>query len=292
MILYMRKLNSEKRAAVLTSLVEGVSVNATARINGVSKVTVLRLLADAGSLARDYHDLTARGLKTTRVEADEIHGYVGARDKAIAKGAVGHGSAWLWVALDSDSKLVISYRLGCRSAKTGEPFILDLASRLAGRVQLTTDGHSVYPPAVDLAFGSNIDYAVLIKQYEVPRDEEARYAAPKCVGCERRRVWGDPDPKLISTSYVERQNLTIRTNMKRMARLTLGYSKSLSNHEAAIHLHMFFYNFVRKHETLKTTPAVAAGIASKPMTMLDFVAMLEREEVTHGGRLTDYLAAR
>lgn len=286
----MRKLNSEKRAATLTSLVEGVSINATARICGVSKITVLRLLSDAGALCRDYHDLTVRNLKTKRVECDEVWGYVGAHDAAIEHGAIGHGSVWLWVALDADSKLVPSYRLGDRGSKDAEPFMLDLASRLAGRVTLTTDGHNAYPGAVDLAFGTNVDYATLIKQYESEgKDADRRYSQPKCIGCIKRRVVGNPDPATISTSLVERQNLTVRTNMKRMARLTLGYSKRFENHESATHLHMFFYNFVRKHETIKTAPAVMAGLIDKPLTMADFVAMMEREEMIHGGRITAYL---
>lgn len=285
----MRKLSTEKRAAILNALCEGVSINATARICAVSKITVLRLLADAGTLCRDFHDLTVRNLETSRIEADEAWGYIGAHDKAIAKGAIGYGSVWLWVALDADSKLVASYKLGDRGKKTGEAFMLDLAGRVTKKITLIADGHNVYPGAVDLAFGTDIHFAQLIKHYETDRSMEARYSAPKCTGCTRKVVIGDPDPESISTSFVERQNLTIRQNMKRMARLTLGYSKLFENHEHATHLHMFFYNRVRKHETLKTTPGVAAGLDTKPLTMLDLVTMIENEERIAGKRLTNYL---
>lgn len=287
----MRKLSTERRAMVLSALCEGSSVNATARMCGVSKITVLRLLADAGSLAAEYHDLTVNALDTERVEVDEAWSFVGGKELAKARGADVHGDAWVWVGMDADSKLVISYRVGDRDAENARAFMGDLASRLSRRVQLTSDGLSAYPEAVEAAFGGEVDYAQLIKEYQSDREGEVRYSPPKCTGCKRRPRQGSPTPELISTSYVERQNLSLRMGSRRFTRLTNSFSKKLENHAHAVALHYLWYNFGRKHMTLKTTPAVAAGIASRPMTMLDFVALLEREERIRGGRLTDYLPA-
>lgn len=289
----MKKLAPETRALILSALTDGMGVNATARLAGVSKLTVLRLLADAGTLALDYHDLMVRKLPTARVEVDELWSFVGGKEKTKAAGSAVHGDAWVWVAIDSDHKLAISYHVGDRDLENATVFMKDVASRLTRRVQLTSDGHSAYPQAVEAAFGGNVDYAQLIKEYATDRAGEARYSPPKCTGCTERTISGNPDPDLISTSYVERSNLSTRVSAKRFARLTNCYSRILSNHVYAVALTFLAYNFMKKHATLKTTPAVAAGIMAKPMTMLDFVHLLEREEALRGGgRISGYQPAR
>jgi hypothetical protein len=287
----MRKLSAEQRSMVLSALVEGSSVNATARMCGVSKITVLRLLSDAASLCADYHDLMVRGLQTQRAQADELWSYCGCKAKTKKAGGMGHGDTWTWVLLDSDSKLCVSCLVADRGAESAKVFMEDAAGRIASRIQLTTDGHGAYIDAVDAAFAGEIDYSMLIKHFAEVRPGEARYSPARCTGTTRKTVTGRPDHDHTSTSFVERQNLTVRMGSRRFTRLTNGFSKRLESHVNAVHLHYFHYNFVRKHMTLKTTPAVAAGIASKPMTMLDFVHILENEERVHGGRLTDYLPA-
>lgn len=287
----MNKLTPERRAAILSALVEGASINATARMTGCSKITVLRLLADVGSFCADYHDLTVRKLMSARVQVDELWSFCGCKAKAKAAGAQGHGDVWTWVAMDADSKLCVSYLVGNRDGEHASAFIADVADRLARRVQLTSDGHKPYLAAVEAAFGGAVDYAQLVKHYAADRMGEARYSPAKCIGCTEETVTGNPDPRHVSTSYIERQNLTVRMGSRRFTRLTNGFSKKIENHAHAVALHYFHYNFIRKHQTLKTTPAVAAGIASKPLTMLDLVAMIEREERLTGGRLTDYLPA-
>ena len=285
----MRKLSAERRAAVLGALVEGCSVNATARIHGVSKVTVLRLLSDVASLCADYHDLMVRGLKTRRAQADELWSYCGCKAKTKAHGGQGHGDTWTWVLLDADSKLCVSYLVADRSPASARAFMEDAAGRIASRIQLTTDGYAAYIDAVDNAFVGEIDYGMLVKHFEAERPGEARYSPARCTGTTRRAVTGRPDHDHTSTSFVERQNLTVRMGSRRFTRLTNGFSKRLESHVNAVHLHYWHYNFARKHMTLKTTPAVAAGIAAKPMTMLDLVHIMENEERIHGGRLTNYL---
>ena len=288
----MRKLATEKRAIILTCLVEGNSVNATARMAGVSKVTILRLLADTGTFCAQYHDLMVCNLQSRRVQVDEIWAFCGCKDKARDKGADGYGSAWTWTAIDADSKLCVSYLVGLRDGGYATEFIRDVADRIDRRIQLTSDGHKPYLEAVEDAFGGDIDYAQLIKIYGAERAGEARYSPAKCIGCREHAVYGNPDQKHVSTSYVERQNLTMRMSMRRFTRLTNAFSKKIENHEHAVALHYFYYNFVRKHQTIKTTPAVAAGIANRPMTMLELVKMIEDEEKRIGGRITDYLPSK
>jgi IS1 family transposase len=289
----MRKLNSEKRATILSALVEGNSINATARLCGASKITVLRLLADAGQFCADYHDVYVRGLATKRAQADEIWSFCGCKDKAKKAGANGHGSVWTWVCMDADSKLVISYVVGARGEEYARAFALDIADRVGDRIQLSTDGLNIYADAIDAAFGGQIDYAQIIKTFGAPggTDDERRYSPAECNGCRKEVKAGDPDLDHASTSYIERQNLTMRMSIRRMTRLSNGYSKKIENHAHATALHFWFYNYARKHHTIKTTPAVAAGIANAPLTMLDLVKMIEAEEAKLGGRLTDYLPA-
>ena len=289
----MNKLSTEDRAAILSALVEGSSVNATARMCGVSKVTVLRLLSDVGSFCADYHELTVRGLQTKRAQADELWSFCGCKEKAKKAGGQGHGDLWTSVVIDADTKLVISYHVGARDGQAARTLMLDLAERVKTRpFQLSTDAHGAYPPAVEAAFGGAVHFAQVVKKYAAERPDAARYSPARCTGCELVPVVGKPDMEHVSTSYVERQNLTMRMSMRRFTRLTNGYSKRVENHAYAVALHVLYVNFIRKHQTLKTTPAVAAGLAVRPMTMLELVEMVEREERLTGGRLTRYLPAK
>lgn len=286
----MRKLSSDKRVSTISALIEGCSVNSTARMCGVAKLTVLRLLADVGTLCRDHHDKHVRGLQPKRIQADEIWSFIHCKAKnvpAAKSPAPGAGDSWVWVAIDSDSKLVLSYQLGSRTDANALEFMLDLASRVTNEPQLTTDGLAAYPLAVREAFGQYVNYAQLIKVYRATRPENARYSPAECISCKIEYVEGAPDPAHISTSYVERQNLTMRMSMRRFTRLTNAFSKKIENHAHAVALHYWYYNFARKHKTLGTTPAVVAGLAERPMTIADLVAMLENAERlwANGGRI-------
>lgn len=241
----MRKLSNEKRAMIIGALVEGCSVNATARMSRCSKLTVLRLLADVGQLCRDYHDIAVRGLTSDRVQVDEIWSFVVCKQKQKDAGGCGHGDIWTWVGIDADSKLVVSYLVGRRDAECADAFMHDIADRLVNRIQLTSDGCKPYLEALRDVFGGGIDYAMLIKYYGKEQNE-IRYSPATCTGCKRRGLIGFPDVDHISTSYVERQNLTMRMSMRRFARPTNGFSKKVEYHEHAIALHYFYYNFCRK----------------------------------------------
>jgi IS1 family transposase len=289
----MNKLTTEERAQILSSLVEGNSIASTCRMFSVSKITVLRLLSDAGTLAAQFHDLTVCELSTKRVQLDEIWSFVNAKNQNVQSKnwGKGYGDCWTWVAIDADSKLVINWRVGGRDAGSGRPFVADLAERLNDRIQLTSDGWQVYRDAVKRAFGEEVDYAMLIKTYAAGVQGYGRYSPPECVCATPSVQTGAPDAKHVNTSFVERQNLTMRMSMRRFTRLTNGFSKRLENHKHAIALHYFHYNFIRKHQTIKTTPALMAGVATKEWTMVDFVKMLEREEELLGGRISDYKPA-
>ena len=286
----MNKMSTELRAAVLTALVEGNSIASTCRLFNVNKVTVLRLLADAGTLAQDFHDLTVRDLPTKRIQLDEIWAFIFCKNQNVNPQTYceGHGDCWTWVSLDADSKLAINWLVGNRGGACANEFVADLADRLSDRVQITSDGWDAYRTAIDKAFGTNVDYAMLIKNYAAPRESEVRYSPPVCVSATPQVQCGNPEPRHVSTSYVERQNLTMRMQMRRFTRLTNAFSKRLQNHKYAVALHYFHYNFIRRHMTLKTTPALHAGIADRVWTMVDFVKLLEREERLRRGRVTDY----
>jgi IS1 family transposase len=278
---HMTKLSTAKRVQVISALVEGNSVRSTCRMIGVAKGTVLRLLADLGTVCRAYHDEHVRNVRSKRVQCDELWAFVGAKDKNIPaerRGERGLGSIWTWTALDADSKLIVGYHVGTRDAGCAAEFMNDVASRLAGRVQLTTDGHRAYLEAVDYAFGGAIDYAMLVKLYGAEPAGEARYSPPKCIGTRRDAISGNPDPDHVSTSYVERQNLTMRMSMRRFTRLTNAFSKKVENLEHSLAVYFMYYNFVRIHQTIRCTPAMEAGITDRLWSMEDLVGLLEARE--------------
>jgi IS1 family transposase len=266
MLLDMNRLPLAKRAQIIGMLVEGNSLRATSRMADVSINTVTKLLVDVGEACERYQDSALRDLKCKRIQCDEIWSFVYAKAKNVPekmRGAWGVGDVWTWVAMDADSKLVPSWGVGRRDAFTGHAFIRDLASRLAHRVQVTTDGHKVYLEAIEGAFGANVDYAMLVKMYEGDSGKaaEARYSPARCTGARTQKITGDPDPEYISTSYIERQNLTMRMGMRRFTRLTNGFSKKVENLKAHLALHYMHYNFGRIHKTLRVTPAMEAGKA-------------------------------
>jgi IS1 family transposase len=279
----MNRLDSSKRTAVISALVEGCSVRSTARLTGVSKPTVLRLLVEAGAVASKLQDYMFRNLTCKRVQVDEMWAFIGAKQKNVTPAILAKnpdaGDIWLWVAIDADTKIVPSWMLGGRDAGVASQFLHDLRRRLASRVQLSSDGHSAYLQAVDYAWGGmDLDYAQLIKLYGAERAGEARYSPAECIGCKPRPVIGNPDPKHISTSFAERQNLSVRMSLRRYTRLTNAFSRKLENHAAAVALYYFSYNFTKIHRTLRTTPAMAAGVADRLWEVSDLVALLESEE--------------
>ena len=272
----MNKLNTAKRVQIIAALVEGNSLRATARMCDVAFNTVLKLLPEIGKACIEYQDKALRNLPCKRIQCDEIWSFVGAKEKnaTVEQKAEGWGDVWTWVAIDADTKLVPSFMVGNRGAGTAKFFMDDLAGRLANRVQLTTDGHRVYLQAVENAFGSEIDYAMLIKLYGNDAESETRYSPAECIGTQTVAINGRPDPAHVSTSFVERQNLTMRMKMRRFTRLTNAFSKKLENHLYAIALHYMHYNFCRVHQTLRVTPAMEAGVADGVWSIEDVAALL------------------
>lgn len=273
----MNRLASAKRVAVVAALVEGNSIRATVRMTGVAKNTIVKLLVDLGDVCTRYQDERLRNLPCKRLQCDEIWSFVGAKDKNIPaekRGQFGVGSVWTWTCIDADTKLVPSWLVATRDAGAAHEFMTDVASRMRSRVQLTTDAHKPYLEAVEGAFGADIDYATLTKIYGVDPQAERRYSPPVCLGCEAKLVAGNPNPKHISTSYVERQNLTMRMSMRRFTRLTNAFSKKVENHAAAIALYFMYYNFGRIHQTLRVTPAMEAGVANHVWSIEEIVSLL------------------
>jgi IS1 family transposase len=275
-------LSNAKRVQIVSALVEGVSVRATARMCDVSKDTVMKLGVDLGKACAGYQDATFRNLTCKRLQVDEIWSYVYAKAKNVPaekRGTFGVGDIWTFTAIDADTKLMPCFLVGSRDAGCATEFLQDLAGRLVNRVQLTTDGHKMYLGAVEDAFGGDIDFAQLVKVYgNEPTGPETRYSPAECIGCEKKRVVGEPDPKHVSTSYVERANLTIRMSLRRFTRLTNAFSKKVENHTAALGLFHAHYNLCRIHKSLRVTPAMAAGVESRVWEIADLVALLPKAE--------------
>lgn len=274
----MNQKSTEARAQIVRCLVEGNSVRATSRMTGAAKNTIQKLLRELGEACSQYQDKVFWNLETRHVQCDEIWSFVGCKQKNVPPGLeneFGIGDVWTWVSMDAESKLVFCWHLGMRDPEAGHLFMREVRRRLKNRVQLTTDGLRIYLNAVPDAFDDDIDYAILVKTYG--QDMSAgRYSPPICTGAAPRRVCGNPDPNLISTSYIERQNLTMRMQMRRFTRLTNAFSKKLGGHAAAIALHFMHYNFCRKHQTLGTSPAVASGVADHVWTIEELVGLLEK----------------
>ncbi len=284
----MNRLATDKRTAVIAALIEGTSINATCRMTGTAKNTVLKLLKEIGCACAAYHNAHVRNLRVRRVQADEIWSFVYGKDKNLTLEQVqsGLGSVWTWKAIDADTKLVISYTIGDRGADTAKAFMQDIASRVINRIQLTTDGHRVYADAVEDAFGSEIDYAMLVKIYGASNENpESRYSPATCIGCRTGVLAGNPDPDHISTSFVERSNLSMRMGMRRFTRLTNGFSRKVENHGHMVALYFMHFNFCRVHKTLRVTPAMEAGIADHVWTIDELLFLLDRkpQSDSHGG---------
>lgn len=274
----MNKLPSEKRAQVLQMMAEGIALRAITRLTGISRTTLQKLLEDAGQAFSDYQDRMLVDLPCKRIQVDEAWSFCYAKQKNVAtakRAPEGAGDIWTWVGLDADSKLVASFYVGARDSYAAMIFMDDLARRLANRVQLTSDGHRPYLEAVEGAFGGDIDYAMLVKIYGASPEGQRRYSPAICTGARKHRIEGNPDPKHVSTSFSERQNLNIRMGNRRMTRLTNAFSKKAENHAHMMAIYFMHYNFVRIHQTLKITPAMAAGVTPKLWEMPDMVKVLE-----------------
>ena len=285
----MNTLSLQKRAQILGLLVEGNSMRAITRLVGCSINTVTALLIDVGQACSAYQDKAMRNLPCKRIQCDEIWSFCYSKEKNVSaedKGVLGHGDVYTWTSICPDTKLVPSFMVGKRDAEYAHAFIQDLASRLANRVQLTTDGHKPYIEAVEGAFGGEIDYAMLVKHYSNPgeaQQAQKRYSPSEFVSAEKRRISGDPDVKKVTTSHVERQNLTMRMGMRRFTRLSNGFSKKIENLEHAVALHFMFYNFGRIHKTLRVTPAMEAGISDHVWTLEEIAALVPEPVATKRG---------
>lgn len=278
----MNKLPIATRVQILSMLCEGSSMRSISRVCDVSINTVAKLLEDAGDFCARFHDAKVRGVKAKRIQCDEIWSFCYAKEKNVANAKAapdGAGDLWTWTGLEGDTKLIVSYFVGGRDGECAKWFIDDMATRLSNRVQLTTDGHKAYLEAIEGAFGADIDYAMLIKLYGASSDSaKGRYSPAECTGAIKTPIEGKPDPKHISTSYVERQNLTMRMGMRRFTRLTNAFSKKLENHVHALSLYFVHYNWMRLHKTLRVTPAMAAGLTGKLMGWEDIIAIMDAED--------------
>ncbi len=278
----MNCLDSQTRAQIIRCLIEGCSIRATCRMTGAAKNTVAKLLADMGTACTQYHNSHVRNLRVRRLQRDEIWSFIGCkrRNATVEQKYYGWGDVWTWIGIDADTKLVVSYLVGGRDAGWAMEFMEDCASRIRGRVQVTTDAHKPYLKAVEGAFGIEVDYAQLHKIYGAPSDEEQRrYSPAQCIGCEMKTVLGFPDPEHVSTSFVERQNLTLRMSSRRFTRLTNGFSKKAENHAHAVALHYMQYNYCRVHQTLRVTPAMEAGLTDHVWSTDELIALLPKPTV-------------
>ncbi|MDE0003723.1 MAG: IS1 family transposase [Rhodospirillaceae bacterium] len=275
----MNKLTADTRTRVIYALVEGNSIRSTARMVGVSKNTVVKLLIDAGKACAAYQDRALRDLPCRRIQVDEIWSFIYAKERNVARAKSAPpeaGDVWTWTAIDAETKLVPSWRVGDRSGMTAIDFMDDLRGRLAGRMQLTGDGHRAYLEAVEGAFGADVDYAQLIELYGEAPEAEKRYSPATCIRARKRRVEGSPDPDHISTSYAERSNLTMRMSIRRFTRLTNAFSKKIENHAHSVALHFMHYNFCRQHKSLDgISPAMAAGVTDRLWDIEDIVRLVE-----------------
>jgi IS1 family transposase len=284
----MNKLPLQTRVQILNMLIEGSSMRSISRVAGVSINTVTKLLVDAGEACAAYHEEHVRNVRASRIQCDEIWSFTYAKAKNVAKAKAapeGAGDVWTWTGLDSDSKMIVSWLVGGRDGSYAMEFMDDLAKRLANRVQLTTDGHRAYLEAVEGAFGDDVDYAQLVKLYgAAPESAKGRYSPAECIGARKERVTGNPDREHVSTSYVERQNLTMRMSMRRFTRLTNGFSKKVENHCHALALYFVHYNFCRLHKSLKVTPAMAAGVSDTLHDMEWIVGLIDARTPKPGPR--------
>jgi IS1 family transposase len=274
----MNKLDTDKRVQILSMLCEGSSMNSIARVAEVSPNTVAKLLMEAGKACEAFHDREARNVQSKRVQCDEIWSFIHVKQKNVetAKAAPKEaGDCWTWTALDASSELIVGFLCGGRDAGYAHEFMADVASRLANRVQLTTDGHKTYLEAVEAPFGAAIDYAQLVKLYGDSPSPAGRYSPAECTGIKKTRIEGRPDKDQVSTSYVERQNLNFRMGMRRFTRLTNAFSKKLEPHDAMVCLYTVFHNYVRIHDTLKCAPAMAAGLTKTLWSMNDLVTITD-----------------
>ena len=275
----MNKLPLAKRVQILSMLCEGSSLRSISRVCDVSINTVAKTLVDAGKVCMAFHDLKVRGVAAKRVQVDEIWSFTAAKQKnvpAMKKPVDGAGDTWTWTAINADTKLIAAWFVGGRDADCANAFINDLASRLANRVQLTSDGHAPYLQAVEGAFGADVDYAQLVKIYgSSPESAKGRYSPAECTGMKKTRIEGEPDEKHISTSYIERSNLTMRMHNRRFTRLTNAFSKKFESHVHMVALYTVFYNWTRIHKTLRVTPAMAAGLTDRVWDMADVVALMD-----------------
>jgi IS1 family transposase len=271
----MNRLPIAKRAQIIQMLVEGISLRATSRIADVSINTVTKLLVDVAEAAFEYHNRTVVNVRVRRVQCDEIWCFVGAKAKNVptSREQDGWGDVWTWTAIDADTKLCVSYLVGGRDGWWAKEFMQDVAARIRGRVQITMDGHRAYLDAAEEAFGGDADYAMLQKIYGASQEPEKRSSRAQCIGCDMKTISGVPDPEHVSTSYVERQNLTMRMSMRRFTRLTNAFSKKVENHAAAVALHFIHYNFARIHKMLRFTPAMAAGISDHVWSYEEIAAL-------------------
>ena len=276
----MKQLDNARRAQVIRCLCEGNSIRSTVRITGVAKNTVVRLLVELAEACADYHDTAVRNVRVRRLQCDEIWQFVGAKKKNVTpeQETKGWGDVWTWTAIDADTKLCVTYYVGDRGKHSAYNFMCDAAKRIAGRPQITTDAHRPYLQAVEDAFGTEVDYAQLHKIFGASTPDESRYSPTTCIGCDMKTVMGNPDPKHVSTSFVERQNLSMRMGIRRFTRLTNAFSKKIENHAASVAIWFMYYNFVRIHSTLRVTPAMEAGISDHVWSIEEMCALLPEQE--------------
>lgn len=282
----MNTLTLEQKTRVVAALVEGNSIRSTARMTGVARNTIATLLLELAEMCAKLHDERVRNLKVRRLQADQIWSFIGAkaRNTSLEKKAQGWGDAWTWTALDADTKLCVSYMVGGRNAEWARIFMEDCASRIRSRVQITTDGDRTFIEAIEGAFGLDVDYAMLQKIYGASNEPDTRYSPATCIGCDMKVISGRPDPKHVSTSFVERQNLSMRMSIRRFTRLTNGHSKSLEYHAAAVAIWFTYYNFCRVHQTLRITPAMEAGIADHIWEIEEMVGLLPEAKAAARGQ--------